>query len=129
MKFLLPIETGYLNKSVRQSMLPPPSHTQQSSLMALTSVSSSGHSNAVNEILLQLLGGELAMTGAAGTGGLSDFSNPNDSIENGANGERVKRHFNLVKSNKSMALDELKFKGFYLSLFLIFKKFSSNFKK
>lgn len=114
-KFLMPIETGYLNKSVRQSMLPPPSHAQQSSLMALTSVSSSGHLNAVNEILLQLLGGELASSSAAavGSGGLSDFTtNPNDSIENGTSGERVKRHFNLVKSNKSMSLDELKFKGF-----------------
>lgn len=129
-KFLLPIETGYLNKSVRQSMLPAAAlHHQQSSLLALTTSSSSlGHPSGVNEILLQLIGGELVNTAAnmssGGVGGmLSDF---NDSIENGrgsgdgTGAERVKRHFNLIKSTKSMSLEELKYKGMSSHLYLYY---------
>lgn len=100
-KFLLPIEFGYLNKSVLQSLLPS-NHSQQSSLMALTSTASS--STVVNEILVNLLGGESST--------MTEF-NPNDSIENGSGVDRAKRHFNLIKATKSMSLDDLKFKGFY----------------
>lgn len=114
MKLLLPIEWGYLNKSVRQSMLPAPllSH-HQSSLMALTSAPVTSAS--VNEILSQLVGGwEISGGGLASV----EF-NVNDSLENGSvapsSGDRAKRHFNLVKSNKSLSLDELKYKGRRLS--------------
>lgn len=113
-KYLLPIETGYLNKSVRQSMLPPSSHVQQSSLMALTSLGSGQPSGGVNEILLQFIGGGESGSSAAALLGGGDYSG-NDSIENAngtsGGGDQVKRHFNLIKSTKSMSLDELKYKG------------------
>jgi hypothetical protein len=114
-KFLLPIEFGYLNKSVRQSLLPQVNNQHQSSLMALTSPSMTS-APVVNDILLHLVGGYESTAAAAAAAAAADYG-ANDSLENIATGvfastDKAKKHFSLiVKSNKSSALDELKFKG------------------
>lgn len=118
-KFLFPIECGYMNKSVRQSLLPLPNHDHQSSLMALSSTRTASElpSNDINDILLYLFTGSDVDCGLAATTSIqNDFMNPNDLLENGGSGiagvERAKRHFNLVKTTKSPSLEELKYKGF-----------------
>lgn len=82
--------------------------------MALTSLGSGQPSGGVNEILLQFIGGESGSSSSAAAALLGGDYSGNDSIENAngtSGGDQVKRHFNLIKSTKSMSLDELKYKG------------------
>lgn len=124
-KFLLPIECDYLNRTARQYILPVSNQDQKTavdtagSLLSLTSSSKladfGASSSSVNDILLNLLNSDNQCPSV-----LNDYGANLDSIASNAN-SNAKKHFNLVKTSKSISIiDDLKYRGIHIFNFEYF---------